>query len=431
MNLKPLFAFMAAFFILEAACLFIILRQNNRGVPDVTVLNDITQSLGEQWGNLRSPSLPGKEYPVDYTVLDSDGNVLAKTSPRADADMTEAIERRDAVINVESNGRIVGRVIFTNASSDDLARQRQALLTAGALLLIFPLLFCAGFALYLRRKLIRPFRKLDGFARRVAAGNLEIPLEMDRHNLFGPFTESFDLMRTELARARRNEYLADQSKKELVASLSHDIKTPVSSIQAVTELMLVREEDPAVRRNLTTIADKSKQITALVTDLFHASLAELQKLKVTPAEGSSAVVTELLRAADYAGKSDIPDAPPCMLQIDRLRLQQVFDNIFSNSYKYAGTEMKAAFGFESDSLMATVSDHGPGAPEGSLPLLCNKFYRGGNAQGKSGSGLGLYLARYFMEQMGGGLSCGNIAQDGKVCGFAVRVFLPLAGRDME
>lgn len=114
----------------------------------------------------------------------------------------------------------------------------------------------------------------------MAAGNLDVPLEMDKQNIFGPFTESFDLMRSELKRSKKNEYLANQSKKELVASLSHDIKTPVASIQAITELMLVQQTDEAVRKSLTTINDKAKQITALVTDLFHASLEELQKLKV-------------------------------------------------------------------------------------------------------------------------------------------------------
>ena len=62
---------------------------------------------------------------------------------------------------------------------------------------------------------------------------------MDRENVFGAFTESFDLMRHELRRARERERRASQSKKELVAKLSHDIKTPIASIRAVAEVMAV------------------------------------------------------------------------------------------------------------------------------------------------------------------------------------------------
>ena len=432
MNLKPLFAFMATFFILGAACFFAVLGPDTADTPDVTAYNDIAQSLGEQWKTVQTGVLPAGSHSVDYAVLDLDGDVLAKTGVGADASLSAAVKNRDAVMNIERGGQVVGSVVFTDPARNSYARQRRALIAAGLLLLILPLIFCAGFALYLRRTILTPFRRLDSFARRVAAGNLDVPLEMDRGNIFGPFTESFDLMRTELARAKRNEYLADRSKKELVASLSHDIKTPVASILAVAELMTVQENDPAVRKNLITISDKAKQITALVTDLFHASLEELQKLKVVPAEENSAAVAELLRAADYEEKAEITEAPPCMLMIDRLRLSQVFDNIFANSYKYADTGMEVGYAFEDDFLAISISDHGPGAPEGSLPLLCNKFYRGGNAEGKSGSGLGLYLARYLTENMGGRLECANtVGKDGAVCGFIVKVLLPLAGRKIS
>lgn len=429
MNLKPLWTFMAAFLILGTACLFVILKQDPTGEPDVVACNDIVRTIGEQWNSVKSNSLPGRKYKMDYVVLDTYGNVLAATKAGLDTTLTAAVRHRDVILDVSVNDRIVGNVIFINSAPRYLAQQRWALLVAGLFLLLLPLLFCGGFAIYLYHKLVCPFRRLDGFARRVAAGNLDVPLEMDRDNLFGPFTESFDLMRTELSQAQKNEFLADQSKKELVASLSHDIKTPVASIQAITELMLVREINPAQRKNLETINDKAKQITALVTDLFHTSLEELQKLRVTPVEESSAVLPELLHAADYAGRADIQSAPPCMLYIDRLRLAQVFDNIFNNSYKYADTAIEVRYSFEGDMLDVTVTDFGHGAPEESLPLLCNKFYRGQNAQGKSGSGLGLYLARYFMEQMGGGLSCENRFDGDTACGFAVHVDLLLAGRE--
>lgn len=431
MSLKPLWAFMVVFFIMGTACLFWTLRQEAIVAPDPVAYNDIVSTVGEQWGALKAQELPSKQYNLDYVVLDLNGKVIMSTNSGLDVTIPAAVRHQDIVLDVRVDGNVVGNVIFDNSSPHETESQQRSLMASGMMLLILPLLFCTGFALYLRHKLIWPFRKLDAFARRVASGSLDVPLEMDRQNLFGPFTESFDLMRTELLRAKENEYRADRSKKELVASLSHDIKTPVASIQAITELMLVKEQNSAVQKKLETIHAKARQIAELVENLFHASLEELEKLRVSPVEESSKLLSSLLRNADYDGRAAIPDVPPCMLNVDRLRLTQVFDNIFSNSYKYAGTSIDVAFSFDHDFLLTTVSDFGHGAPEESLPLLCNKFYRGENAEGKGGSGLGLYLARYLMEQMGGSLSCENKISNGVICGFVVRISLPLAGRGSE
>lgn len=428
MNLKPLYAFMALFCAAGAILLFFILRGGESDVP-VTAYNDIAGSLGARWSHLDAHDLPGLSYHIDYAVLDQDGNVRAATrAGLEDPTVFAAVRRRDTVLDIRANGAVVGNVLFYSHAAQDRQAQRQALFLAGALLLALPLLFCLAFALWLRHTLIHPFRQLDAFARRVAAGNLDVPLAMDRENLFGPFTESFDLMRDELARAKENEYRANRSKKELVASLSHDIKTPVASILAVTELMLVREPDTAARKSWETVHVKAEQINLLINNLFHASLEELQKLPVEPAEENSAALGEMLRAADYNGRAAVSPIPPCLLRFDRLRLQQVFDNIVHNSYKYADSAILVSFAFEGAALAVTIADNGPGAPPSDLALLCTKFYRGKNAAGKSGSGLGLYLSRYLMEQMGGALTCENRLCGEAVRGFAVHLCIPFAGR---
>lgn len=97
-------------------------------------------------------------------------------------------------------------------------------------------------------------------------GNLDLPLEMDRQNLFGAFTESFDLMRSELKKARLAEAKANAEKKELVAKLSHDIKTPVASIKAAAEVGLALSETERMKENYTQIIRKADQINGLITN---------------------------------------------------------------------------------------------------------------------------------------------------------------------
>ena len=139
--------------------------------------------------------------------------------------------------------------------------------------------------------------------------------------------------------ARQREYESNRSKKELVATLSHDIKTPVASIKAVSELMLMQAKDEKIMKHVNTIYSKAEQINLLVTDMFHATLEELQQLKLTVTEESSEVLVEMIENVNYDHKIVYDPIPPCIILTDPVRMQQVIDNIISNSYKYAGTNI--------------------------------------------------------------------------------------------
>ena len=86
---------------------------------------------------------------------------------------------------------------------------------------------------------------------------------------------------------------------------------------------------------------------------------------------------------------------------------QVFDNIIFNSYKYADTEIEVSAEIEENHLVIRIADFGGGVPKDELPLIMQKFKRGGNSTGKSGSGLGLYISAQLIEKMGGNLACYN------------------------
>jgi len=79
-------------------------------------------------------------------------------------------------------------------------------------------------------------------------------------------------MREELKRARESEYEANRSKKELVAELSHDIKTPVATIKAVCEVLCVKEKNQDTLEKVEVIANKAEMIDSLVGNMFHATL---------------------------------------------------------------------------------------------------------------------------------------------------------------
>jgi signal transduction histidine kinase len=314
-----------------------------------------------------------------------------------------------------------GQALDSSAFADTLERwqaYRVQLQTGMIALLLLVVSVAALFLVSLYRNILRPFETMRGFAQRVAAGELDIPLKMDRDNAFGAFTESFDLMREELRRAKENERAAEQSKRELVASLSHDIQTPVASIKAVAELMEMTAAEPE-REKLQTIQQKTAQIGTLVSELLHNTLEELDSLHVNPIPFPSSGLDEIIGKSDYRQKVNPYEIPGCLLRADPARLAQVMDNIIANSYKYADTAIDVSAEMDGDGLMLTLRDYGPGVASEELSRIFAKYFRGKGAEGKNGYGLGLFISRVFMERMGGELTAVNADP-----GFAANIHLP-------
>ncbi len=408
-------------FFLEIAVLASFMCADASLPQDTVAVNEVLKRLEGNWPGLdKTPVYNG----LDYVVLDETGRVLCRTAQGLSESVSAATAHRDTILDIRQGEKTVGKLIVYNRADAVYERRKRALALAVVVIMLLQATAVGGYSAYIRKNVLQPFYKLKDFARRVAGGNLDIPLEMDRQNIFGPFTESFDLMRSELKRARLAEAQANAAKKELVAELSHDIKTPVASIKAASEVGLALADSPRLRDNYTQIIRKADQINTLVTNLFTATLEELEQLSVTLTDMESGELSQMLENADYLHRSAIPAVtaiPPCLLCADRLRLQQVFDNIYANSYKYAGTDIALAIAREGSRLIIAMEDFGGGVSPQELPFLKEKFRRGSNAETVEGAGLGLYISDYFMRKMGGKLSLEN-----GVGGLKVSVEVPLS-----
>lgn len=391
---------------------------------DAVAVNEVLQSVESGWGRLESHE---RRTGLNYVVLDGTGEVLFRTDTGLSESVNRAVAHRDTILDIEHAGLVVGKLIVFNDSAEILESGKRAMLLAVLAVMLAQWVICIAYGMYLDRAVIRPFRQLKDFARRVAGGNLDIPLEMDRGNLFGAFTESFDIMREELKKARLAEAKANAEKKELVAKLSHDIRTPVASIKAASEVGAALAQSGRIRENYGQIIHKADQIDTLVNNLFTATLEELEQLAVNPVDMESGELAAMLKSADYFGWAQMPPVPECLLHGDRLRLQQVFDNIFANAYKYGRDACQGEGGFQGQSTQASpwggkihvtmrresqclavcIEDCGGGVDEEELPLIKEKFRRGSNAGNREGAGLGLYISDYFMREMGGELLVEN------------------------
>ena len=409
-----------------AGCYVIAGGKLSNEIPVHTIeINRLLVGLEQDWDSVSSY----KDKPIesdssfDYSVIDTNGNVILYTRDDIAKSISSATSDYDVIRNIEVDGKVSGYLIVHNPKAELEKQTNMKIALFVMSLILLTVVISVLYYIYLKRRVLDPFKKLKGFAVRVAGGNLDTPLEMDKGNVFGPFTESFDIMREELKASREREEKAVKSRKELVAQLSHDIKTPVSSIKAMTDVMsLTASEEDKVTIN--AINAKADQIDSLISNLFHATLEELEQLEVKPEDINSTDIVQMIKDADYLNKIEKIDIKDAVVFADRLRLNQVLNNIIFNSYKYADTMINVTSRFEnagSKYLFIEIADKGPGVPEEELEMITQKFKRGSNAGNKDGSGLGLYISDYLMNKMEGSLTVRNTGD-----GFAVEIGIKIS-----
>ena len=403
MRKAPFILLLVLTFIAEALACYFTVTQMKELKTDPVKVNECIYSVTENYGDTSKYNTQ-----LDYVVIDNDGKLVYKTREGLSETINEAIKTRGLILDLVVDEEAVGKIIFDYSMDQQLADVKSKIILMFVIIGVLQIVILIVWYIYIRKSIITPFKELNSFASRVAEGNLDMPLKMDRGHVFGAFTESFDLMRSELKKARLAEKKASDDKKEMVAKLSHDIKTPVASIKSTSEIGMAITKEDRTKEMFGVINAKTDQIKSLVDNLFTSSVQDITEIEVNPGTQPSDVITGLISNSDYLNRAGTFSIPECNVFIDKLRLQQVFDNIFMNSYKYADTSIKVTAEITGDYLVIRISDEGPGVKEEELPLLKEKFRRGSNANDKDGAGLGLFLADYFMEKMNGQLGIKNL-----------------------
>ena len=275
-------------------CFFIIrgIREEEQNPVFVNqCVKIVEESLGE--GKAGFEEVFEKKKSVDlpaFTVLDSDGEVLYKYSGKDNIpaeylanSVNEAVRNSDTILDLRSGeNELIGKIIVYNPLSERVETAKRNLMIVLIVFSVIQLCLILAFYFYLKNTILNPFEKLNAFAVRIAGGNLDVPLDVDKGHVFGSFTEAFDLMRSELKKAQMAEKQANDDKKETIAKLSHDIKTPVASIKSTSEIGYELAGDEKSKEYFHLINMKADQITALTDNLFTASVHEATEITVSP-----------------------------------------------------------------------------------------------------------------------------------------------------
>lgn len=407
--------FLIALLITTAALISVLLLvcplDQIRASYDVTQINDVAQTAAENWDEFISGRLQGHEEEIlpecvyDYAIITTDNELIYATSSDIPVNIIDAAAAGCINYPVRSFDNadateLLGYMIVPPVNAEVYVKAAASYRLSVVIVMLAVAIILSGIVFYIASRILKPFGKLRDFADEVAHGNLDKPLEMNKGNYFGAFTESFDMMRNELKRSKEREDKLIQSRRDMVAQLSHDIKTPVASIIATSEVLKAKLSDKASDK-LDVIIEKATQLAALSDELNGITKNEIDKLTVDCETVSSDELQEMIKNADYNGLIKDFELPDALVLIDRSRMKQVIDNVISNSYKYAGTEIEINVSISSEFLIVRIKDKGPGVKKEELKNICDKYVRGSEAGDKEGAGLGLYTARQLMTAMNG------------------------------
>jgi len=312
---------------------------------------------------------------------------------------TDAVARSSAVIAADRS-----------AAAGRLADQATI---AGIVALVLTPVLLILLGLWLARVVADPLRETVAAASEVAAGNFEVRLDDRRRDEFGELahvfnamTESLAVSRSELIERADSLERSERHKSELISMVSHEVRTPLSSVLGFTRLLLERNLPEADRQRYLEIVDaEATRLATLVSDFLDARLIEEGRfsLRREPFDLRSLVreQAEVTFGHDESHELELelPDVP-LRIDGDRARLAQVVGNVLSNAVKYSPDGGTITIGAEEASGHAHVwvVDEGTGIPPEHRGQLFQPFYRGdAAAAGIPGTGLGLAVSRRIVE----------------------------------
>ena len=298
---------------------------------------------------------------------------------------------------------------------------------------ILALLAAVGFTnLYLTRHLFRhiqqPLDELVSGVKRIQAGNLDAPIGYETEDEFQPACDAVDEMAARLKASLKAQSRQQQQKQELIAGMSHDLKSPLTSIRAYTEGLLdgVAKHEDARMRYLQTIYAKETELETLVNRLFSFAKLDLNEAPAKPEPLEiSKTLSEIAEGFDAEGLDvRLSKLPEGAVLADRELLSRCISNLLDNSRKYGAGQVVISADVSDDTVSIRVSDNGSGVEKSQLEKIFELGYRTDAARRNpaGGSGIGLAVVRKAAEQMKGSVKAENL--DGG--GLCVTLTLPRA-----
>lgn len=386
--------------VFAAANAIMLSDRNDNGRPYRVEINRLVNEMK----NGSAPDISGCEYVTSVTEYGDD--FYSSDSDHIIREINGALYRFDY-------------------KTDNVADKTEMILTVNVILGVMATVIIAVM-LYIRVKILKPFEQLSDVPYELSKGNLTAPVKETKSRFFGRFVWGVDMLRENMEKQKERELELQKDKKMLLLSLSHDIKTPLSAIKLYSKalskgLYTSAEKQLEIAENINAKAD---EIESYVSQMITASREDLLSLEVSMGEfylsqlmsGIKQYYTEKLSLIKTGFTVD--SYTDCLLGCDLDRSIEVIQNIIENAIKYGdGKSIDISFSEEDGCILIAVRNSGCSLPDTDIPHIFDSFWRGQNASGEKGSGLGLYICRQLMHKMNGDIFAG--INDGFMCVTAV------------
>ena len=274
--------------------------------------------------------------------------------------------------------------------------------------------------------------ELSNVLKEIAKGNLNCKADVKGRDEFSLLAQNINYMTSELKMQKEVEEQIEKSKKELIINISHDLRTPLTSIIGYTKLLKEKyKQDETVNKYIDIIDEKSHRLQILIDDLFEYTLITgsevvLEKAMISLNELLRQVVEGMLPFSAQHGVSIAYNAPgeEVIIEIDAVKAARVFENILTNAIKYSRKPdtVDVSLYVENRTAVCRIFNRGKTLAENELLKIFDKFYRTDAARnsGTGGFGIGLSIAKEIVE-----LHKGKIWGESTIDGIAVYVSLNL------
>ena len=289
-----------------------------------------------------------------------------------------------------------------------------------SVLLVFSAVISLFFSIFMAQSIVSRLRMLLSMARRVARGDLTARVEVNSRDEIGRLSSEFNSMVERLEEMQAARDRLETSRRELIAAVSHDLRTPLASMRVMVEALNdgVVTDSETVQRYLHTIQGETQHLATLIDDLFELSQIDAGALRLhlepTSLEDLVSDALESMRAQalekNVRLEGQVEGTPP-RVPLDAPRMQRVLYNLIQNAIRHTPSDGMITLtvrgagegGDKGDGVELTVADTGEGIPQADLPYIFDRFYRGQPARTRdqtatgSGAGLGLAIAKGIVE----------------------------------
>ena len=254
------------------------------------------------------------------------------------------------------------------------------------------------------RWITKPLTELSAAAREMARGNYDVRVSPRSSDEIGVLAQDFNTMAGEVARA-------NELQRDLLANVSHDLRTPLTLIKGYAETMRDINGGDEEKRNeqLDIIIDESDRLSSLVNSVmdlskYSSGAVKPHKVRFDLAQMCDEVGSRYENICEQSGAHLVIEADePCMVLADPDSMQRVIHNLLANAVHHVGEDgylALRALSREGGGVRVEVEDHGAGIPKEDLPYIFDKYYRSRADAGKVGTGLGLSITKAILVSHG-------------------------------